>query len=146
LDTEEAILQPGRVDVLLGQGRTADVLRNLCLAVAKSSADDWQRVAQLMRRLFNIDLRQPEETTRGSITLSYRQPGVKEPLDISSAGRGMLQMLLVFAYLYSHKRSVLLVDEPDAHLEILRQKQVYVLLRDIASENESQVVMVTHPR
>lgn len=144
LDTEEPILQPGRVDVLLGQGRTADVLRNLCLAVTKSSAEDWQRIAGLMQRLFNIRLGQPEETTRGSITLHYRQPGVKEPLDISSAGRGMLQMLLVFAYLYSHKRSVLLVDEPDAHLEILRQKQVYVLLRDIASENGSQVVMVTH--
>lgn len=144
LDTEEPILQPGRVDVLLGQGRTADVLRNLCLAVAKASADDWKRVVQLMQRLFNIQLGKPEETSRGSITLSYRQPGVKEPLDISSAGRGMLQMLLVFAYLYSHKRSVLLVDEPDAHLEILRQKQVYVLLRDIASENGSQVVMVTH--
>jgi len=144
LDTEEPILQPGRVDVLLGQGRTADVLRNLCLAVAKSSAKDWQRIAGLMQRLFNIRLGQPEETSRGSITLHYRQPGVKEPLDISSAGRGMLQMLLVFAYLYSHKRSVLLVDEPDAHLEILRQKQVYVLLRDIASENRSQVVMVTH--
>lgn len=144
LDTEEPILQPGRVDVLLGQGRTADVLRNLCLAVAKSSADDWGRVVALMRRLFRVDLGQPEETTRGSITLSYRQPGVKEALDISSAGRGMQQMLLVFAYLYSHKRSVLLVDEPDAHLEILRQKQVYVLLRDIASDNGSQVVMVTH--
>jgi len=39
---------------------------------------------------------------------------------------------------------VLLVDEPDAHLEILRQKQVYVLLRDIARENHSQVIMVTH--
>ena len=144
LDTEEPILQPGRVDVLLGQGRTADVLRNLCLAVFKTAADDWNRVAGLMQRLFSISLGLPEETSRGSITLSYRQRGVKEPLDISSAGRGMLQMLLVFAYLYSHKRSVLLVDEPDAHLEILRQKQVYVLLRDIASENGSQVVMVTH--
>ncbi|PAT33293.1 AAA family ATPase [Vandammella animalimorsus] len=144
LDTEEPILQPGRVDVLLGQGRTADVLRNLCLVVAKASERDWGRIVALMQRLFNIRLGQPEETARGSITLHYRQPGVKEPLDISSAGRGMLQMLLVFAYLYSHKRSVLLVDEPDAHLEILRQKQVYVLLRDIASENGSQVVMVTH--
>ena len=145
LDTEEPILQPGRVDVLLGQGRTADVLRNLCLAVAKnSSLDDWQSVVKLMQRLFNIHLGQPEETSRGSITLHYQQPCVKEPPDISSAGRGMLQMLLVFAYLYAHKGSVLLVDEPDAHLEILRQKQVYVLLRDIASENGSQVVMVTH--
>lgn len=144
LDTEEPILQPGRVDVLLGQGRTADVLRNLCLAVVKASADDWGRITGLMRRLFNVELSEPKETTRGSIMLAYRQPGVKEALDISSAGRGMQQMLLVFAYLYSHKRSVLLVDEPDAHLEILRQKQVYVLLRDIASENGSQVVLVTH--
>lgn len=144
LDTEEPVLQPGRVDVLLGQGRTADVLRNLCLAVASSSAQDWKRVVDLLHRLFNVRMEQPEESSRGSITLQYRQPGVKEALDISSAGRGMLQMLLVFAYLYSHKRSILLVDEPDAHLEILRQKQVYVLLRDIASENGSQVVMVTH--
>lgn len=144
LDTEEPILQPGRVDVLLGQGRTADVLRNLCLAVAKSSQDDWTRIVSLMRRLFSVELEAPQETARGSIAMQYRQPGAKEALDVSSAGRGFLQMLLVFAYLYSHKGSVLLVDEPDAHLEILRQKQVYVLLRDIASENGSQVVMVTH--
>ncbi|TAL26306.1 MAG: ATP-binding protein, partial [Aquabacterium sp.] len=97
-----------------------------------------------MRHLFHIELERPEETARGGIALSYRQLGVKEALDISSAGRGMLQMLLVFAYLYSHKGSVLMVDEPDAHLEVLRQKQVYVLLRDIAGENGSQVVIVTH--
>lgn len=144
LDTEEAVLQPGRVDVLLGQGRTADVLRNLCLAVARSSRPDWDRICKLMERLFDVALELPQETARGSIALAYRQPGVKEALDISSAGRGMLQMLLVFAYLYSHKGSVLLVDEPDAHLEILRQKQVYTLLRDIAGETGSQVVMVTH--
>ncbi len=144
LETEEPLLQPGRIDVLLGQGQTAQVLRNLCLMVHRSSRDDWQRVDSLMQRLFNVTLSEPQETTRGSVELQYRQPGVKEALDVSSAGRGFQQMLLIFAYLYSHKGSVLLVDEPDAHLEILRQKQVYVLLRDIASENGSQVVMVTH--
>ncbi len=144
LETEEPLLQPGRIDVLLGQGQTAQVLRNLCLMVQGKSADDWRRVTGLMKRLFNVELSAPKETTRGSIELQYRQPGVKEMLDVSSSGRGFQQMLLIFAYLYSHKGSVLLVDEPDAHLEILRQKQVYVLLRDIASENDSQVVMVTH--
>ncbi|MBK6727490.1 MAG: AAA family ATPase [Xanthomonadales bacterium] len=144
LETEEKILKPGAVDVLLGQGQTAQVLRNLCLMVFNQSAQDWQRIADLMRRLFGVEITAPTETSRGSIELLYRQPGVKEALDVSSSGRGFQQMLLIFAYLYSHKRSVLLVDEPDAHLEILRQKQVYVLLRDIASENGSQVVMVTH--
>jgi predicted ATPase len=144
LETEEAILQPGRIDVLLGQGQTAQVLRNLCLMVAKDTPDGWARIVALMRRLFNVTLDTPFETNRGAIELRYKQPGVREALDVASSGRGFQQILLIFAYLYSHKRSVLLVDEPDAHLEILRQKQVYVLLRDIAAENQSQVVMVTH--
>ena len=144
LETEEPVLQPGRIDVLLGQGQTAQVLRNLCLMVAKDGADDWKKIVTLMNRLFSIRLGEPKETTRGSIELFYQQAGVKEPLDVAVAGRGFQQMLLIFAYLYSHRRSVLLVDEPDAHLEILRQKQVYVRLRDIATENQSQAVLVTH--
>lgn len=144
LETEEAILQPGRIDVLLGQGQTAQVLRNLCLMVAVDSPEDWKRIVALMRRLSGVVLQDPKETPRGAIEVHYTQPGVRDALDVSSSGRGFQQMLLIFSYLYSHKRSVLLIDEPDAHLEILRQKQVYVLLRDIASENQSQVVMVTH--
>ena len=144
LETEEAILQPGRIDVLLGQGQTAQVLRNLCLIVAVDSPEDWKRIVALMRRLSGVVLQDPKETPRGAIEVHYTQPGVRDALDVSSSGRGFQQMLLIFSYLYSHKRSVLLIDEPDAHLEILRQKQVYVLLRDIASENQSQVVMVTH--
>ena len=144
LETEEPILQPGRIDVLLGQGQTAQTLRNLCLLVFKNAPEDWRKIATWMTRLFSVELDEPLETTRGSIDLLYRQPDVKEPLDIALAGRGLQQMLLVFAYLYSHRRSVLLIDEPDAHLEILRQKQVYVLLREIAHENESQVILVTH--
>ncbi|MFN8060364.1 MAG: AAA family ATPase [Vicinamibacterales bacterium] len=144
LETEEPILQPGRIDVLLGQGQTAQVLRNLCLLVYKDSEANWERIAKLMKRLFLIQLTAPAETARGSIDLYYHQRHVREPLDVALAGRGLQQMLLIFAYLYSHPGSVLLIDEPDAHLEILRQKQVYVLLREIASENDSQVVMVTH--
>ena len=144
LEAEEPILQPGRIDVLLGQGQTAQVLRNLCLIVYGSSPDDWHRIVGLMRRLFNVEVGIPRETSRGSIDLFYEQKGVKAPLDVALAGRGFQQMLLIFAYLYSHPGSVVLIDEPDAHLEILRQKQVYVLLRAIAGENGSQVVLVTH--
>ena len=45
LETEEPILQPGRIDVLLGQGQTAQVLRNLCLMVHKQNPEDWKRFA-----------------------------------------------------------------------------------------------------
>ena len=144
LETEEPVLQPGRIDVLLGQGQTAQVLRNLCLLVQKDAPQDWKRIAQLMARLFLVSLGDPRQTARGSIDLKYGQKGVREPLDISLAGRGFQQILLLLAYLYSHRGSVLLIDEPDAHLEILRQKQVYVLLRELAAENDSQIILVTH--
>ena len=144
METEEPILQTGRVNVLLGQGQTAQVLRNLCLSVFQNSRNDWQEIVDLMRRLFSVQLSDPTETARGGIDLFYRQENVKAPLEVSAAGRGLQQMLLIFAYLYSHRKAVLLIDEPDAHLEILRQRQVYVLLREIAARNESQVVLVTH--
>ncbi len=144
LEIEEPVLTPGRIDVLLGQGQTAQVLRNLCLLVLDADPKRWDKVAAWMHRLFGVRLTAPKQNARGSIDLAYEQDGVREPLDLAMAGRGFLQMLLILSYLYSHQGGVLLIDEPDAHFEILRQKQVYVLLRDIATETSTQVVIVTH--
>lgn len=145
LETEEPVLQPGRIDVLLGQGQTAQVLRNLCLMVYRQSSDDWHSIVQWIRRLFEVELQTPEEdVARGSVGLVYRQSGSRTPFDLELAGRGMQQMLLILAYLFAHRRSVLLIDEPDAHLEILRQKQVYALLTEMADQAESQVILATH--
>ena len=144
LETDEAVVKPNRIDYYLGKGQTAQVLRNLCLLVYQNTPDDWKKIQKLMHRLFHVNLEKPVENNRGAIDLYYSQRNGKEPFEITSSGRGFQEMLLIFSYLFSHKKSILLIDEPDAHLEILRQKQVFVLLRDIASQNESQVVLVTH--
>jgi len=144
LEIEEPVLQPGRIDVLLGQGQTAQVLRNLCLMISRDNTERWVKVTDLIARLFDVKLGSPNENVRGSIDLQYRQQGVTEPLDLAVAGRGLQQVLLVVAYLYAHPGSVVLIDEPDAHLEILRQRQIYVMLRDVAEETGSQVILVTH--
>jgi ABC-type branched-subunit amino acid transport system ATPase component len=145
LVTEEPVLKPGRINVLLGQGNTAEVLRNLCLSVFRDSPEDWKWITDRMNRLFSIRLANPmEDVVRGDISLLYKEPDVNEPLDIAMAGRGFQQLLLLFSYLFSHKGSILLIDEPDAHLEILRQRQIYILLREIARQNNSQVIIATH--
>lgn len=141
---DEAVIQPNRINYNLGLGRTSEVIRNLCLMVQQTEPQDWQEITELMRRLFRVRLSVPVENEIGAVDLGYEQEGTGGVLDLSLSGRGFQQMLLIFAHLYSHKGSVLLVDEPDAHLEILRQQQVYVLLRDIAHRNGCQVVMVTH--
>ena len=40
--------------------------------------------------------------------------------------------------------AVLLLDEPDAHLEILRRRQIYGLLTDVARESGSQIIAASH--
>lgn len=145
LSTVEPIYQDRWIGTLMGQGKTAEVLRNLCLKCFISESGGWLKIQLLAKRLFQVELKNPVENTQGGIELYYSPVGMpRETLELATSGRGFQQMLLIFAYLYGHPKSVLLIDEPDAHLEILRQRQMYVLLRDVATENGSQIVLVTH--
>ncbi|MBL8235545.1 MAG: LysR family transcriptional regulator, partial [Bryobacterales bacterium] len=47
-------------------------------------------------------------------------------------------------FLLANPGAVLLLDEPDAHLEILRQRDVYNLITEIAAGNGSQIVAASH--
>ena len=144
ISADEPLITRNRIDYHMGRGSTAEVLRNLCLVVHQDNPGDWLDITQLMQRLFQVQLSTPQENEGGALDLSYQQPGADRPLDLSLAGRGFQQMLLILAHLYSHKGSVLLIDEPDAHLEILRQQQIYSLLSTIADRNRCQVLIATH--
>jgi hypothetical protein len=56
----------------------------------------------------------------------------------------MHQVLLLLAFLYVNPKAVLLLDEPDAHLEILRQREIYNLLSEMAREQGGQVIVASH--
>jgi energy-coupling factor transporter ATP-binding protein EcfA2 len=137
-------LERGSIQRRIGEGRTAEVLRNLCFRVyeANSVTGNWNELKQHIKKQFGIQILDPEYFN-GEITLSYKElNGFK--LDISSVGRGMLQILLLLAYMYDNPGAVLLLDEPDAHLEILRQKEMYGLLTDVAKSQGSQIIIASH--
>ena len=143
LAATETRLDQGAVNVRIGEGRTAEVLRNLCHRVHEEDPGRWRKLADSIDDLFGARLDPPRYVAeRGEITMGYREHGVK--LDLSSAGRGLQQTLLLLAYLYANAGSVLLLDEPDAHLEILRQRQIYHLLTEAARERGSQIIAASH--
>ncbi|MBI5182970.1 MAG: AAA family ATPase, partial [Nitrospinae bacterium] len=142
----EPKLEPGRLNVLLGEGQTAQVLRNLCYQIyEKSNANsDWQQLTEQIRMLFGIELLPPQYIKeRGEIRMSYKEQSGKQ-FDLSSSGRGLQQTLLLLAHLYANPKTVLLLDEPDAHLEVLRQRQTYQLITDIAGKKGSQIIAASH--
>ena len=147
LSASEPILQPGRVNVLLGEGRTAEVLRNLCLNVFQERREAWDNVLiPRMQRIFGATIQEPQHNAeRGEITVTYQDARISyHLLDLSSSGRGFQQTLLLTAYMLLHPNSVILLDEPDAHLEILRQRQIYQEISETAERQASQLVIATH--
>ena len=142
----ERRLDSGAVDVLIGEGRTAEVLRNICytLTVNENERKLWKHLQSNMKELFGIEIHEPVYIPmRGEITMEYTDISGAQ-LDISSSGRGLQQTLLILAYLYANPGSVLLLDEPDAHLEVLRQRQIYNLIVDIAKRQGGQIVAASH--
>ena len=143
LAATETRLDKGAVDVRVGEGRTAEVLRNLCFRIHEERPCDWQKLARHVHEQFRVDLDAPRYVAgRGEIAMSYRERDVV--LDLLSGGRGLQQTMLILAYMYANPGVVLLLDEPDAHLEILRQREIYRLITDAASDSGSQIIAASH--
>ncbi len=145
LAANETRLDPGAIQVRIGEGRTAEVLRNLCYLIhQQGDATDWNALTARIRELFGLTLEAPEYIPeRGEIAMSYSDVGGLR-LDLSAAGRGLQQTLLLLAHVFMNPHSVLLLDEPDAHLEILRQRQMYQTLTEILRERDSQLIAASH--
>lgn len=143
LTATETRLDDGAINVRIGEGRTAEVLRNLCYRVLQERPKQWETIKSEIGRLFGVELNEPRYITeRGEVAMDYKDRNFT--LDLSSSGRGLQQTLLLLAYMGANPGAVLLLDEPDAHLEILRQRQTYKLISDMAANSGSQVIAASH--
>ena len=143
LAATETRLDLGAVNVRIGEGRTAEVLRNLCYRIHSEHPEQWEQLVERIGHLFGSELEAPLYIPeRGEIAMRYRERGVR--LDLSSTGRGLQQTLLLLAYMYANPGAVLLLDEPDAHLEILRQRQIYQVITEAARERGTQIIAASH--
>jgi hypothetical protein len=143
LAATETRLDQGAINVRVGEGQTAAVLRNLCFVIHRDKPELWKKLVEHIEVLFGSVLDPPRYVPeRGELVMTYSENDVR--LDLSSSGRGLQQTLLLLSYMFANPNSVLLLDEPDAHLEILRQRQIYQLLTDVARTNGNQVIAASH--
>jgi predicted ATPase len=144
ISREEPRHDRGYQDLLIGQGRPGEVLRNLLYEVSQQP-QDWTGLCEHISTLFGFELLEPTYAESDPhIICEYRPENKARPLDIANAGSGFLQVLLLFAFFYARPGSVLLLDEPDAHLHVILQKEMHDVLRRIAADRRSQLLIATH--
>ena len=139
---EPLYANPETVADLLGQAKPGDVLRNL-LHQANQSETAWAELCHSIQNLFGYQLI-PPDAAGAYIVAEYRVGTDGPEFDISSGGSGFQQVLMLLTFLNIRPASVLLLDEPDAHLHVVLQDSIYGELRAVADRQRSQLVIATH--
>ena len=149
IGAEEKRMDRGAQDLEIGKGKPGDILRNLLYEVS-SHKEIWEALVTDIRKLFGITLLQPEYSESlpfilceytGSTLIKGKNKG---QFDIASGGSGFHQVLLLLSFFYARPATVFLLDEPDAHLHVILQRQIYDRLRMVAAKRECQLIIATH--
>ncbi|MDX1967748.1 MAG: AAA family ATPase [Planctomycetaceae bacterium] len=142
---------------LVGEGKPGEIVRNLLLEIWEKSnrselSDPWKPFADDVERLFQCRLLPPEASDVRPYILCEYSPKARSDdvrtraprLDIANAGSGFHQVLLLLSFFYAKHAALLLLDEPDAHLHVILQREIFDHLRAVAEKRRSQLLIGTH--
>ncbi|KGH27921.1 AAA family ATPase [Comamonas testosteroni] len=118
--------------------------------------DPWEILQRTMQSIFATDLKLVpfNERFHSYIRVESAKGELKgdkftrfpkyTPRDLMVEGSGFLQWLSVYALALSPDVDVVLLDEPDAHLNATLQKELLMSLAHVAKVRNKQVLMATH--
>lgn len=157
IGTQEPRHALGIQSKLVGEGKPGEIVRNLLLEIWEASEKStqrspWKELNADIDRLFQCTLLPPEfSDARPYVVCEYRPKshpaiqGSRPPkLDIANAGSGFHQVLLLLSFFHARPTTVLLLDEPDAHLHFILQREIFDLLRSVAQRRSCQLIIATH--
>ena len=142
VETNERFLQSIAVEQILGTGNPGQVLRNLLLETHLSDAA-WQVLQESVERLFGYRLLPPNPGS-AFVFAEYESVGAGTRLDLSTGGSGFRQVVMLLALVGARRNTVVLLDEPDAHLDVSLQDTIWRELRLVALRSGSQLIAATH--
>ena len=152
IGAEERRMDRGAQQLEIGRGKPGDVLRNLLLEVSQED-ELWNDLTRDIQELLRVTLLKPQYDESlpfilceylGGVARSGKGKNGLRQYDIASGGSGFHQVLLLLSYFYARPAAVLLLDEPDAHLHVILQRQIYDRLRTVASRRSCQLIIATH--
>lgn len=135
----------------LRDGRASEIIRNLLLDTKENVPENFERLVKRLKHDFGfcIDDVSFDENNDINVHAFYDEEinGTNVPFDFCSSGSGMMQVLQILTSIYRYcpiNSSVVLLDEPDAHLHANMQVSLFYSLREIQKELNIQILISTH--
>ncbi len=143
---DEEYRTTARREGLVNAGRHNEVIRNLLLALYNENHQGFSRLQEILAQRFNADLGDVrfEEDLDQFVTAEYRGASVRH--DLYSAGAGFIQVVQLLAFVLTRSPSIVLLDEPDAHLHSSLQRIIIEVLEELSQDTGVQVLLATHSK
>jgi ABC-type cobalamin/Fe3+-siderophores transport system ATPase subunit len=132
---------------LISAGRHNEVLRNLLVALQTERPERFDLLQRILSERFHGRLTGVtfDEALDQFVSAEYfDNSGARH--DLYSAGAGFIQVVQLLAFILTRDGSVVLLDEPDAHLHSSLQRVVVEILDEIAENQSFQIVLATHSK
>ena len=142
LDVREPWLNLHAIPGYIALGQGGSILRNLLREVSEDE-DKWALLTERIRRSLGVELLHPRAGPR-TVRAWYRETADGPIYELECAGSGMAQILLIQAALLHFEGTVLLLDEPDAHLHPWLVYAAERALRQFARDRGAQLIAATH--
>ena len=144
--TQEERKTPDVIEDALARGRVNSVIRNLLLNL--KSQNRQHLLVEVLQRIFpklatiNIEF---DEVNDRYISFTYQEERRPKEFDVFMAGSGFQQFIYLFGFIHLRQPTIVLFDEPDAHLHGSLQDALLVEFQRLVTEGR-QILFATHSR
>lgn len=147
---EEFLVLPARQERQLAQ-RYGEIVRNLLFSLKIDAPGRFALLREILTGIYpaaEVDVIYDEEVARrltsARIESLYHDQILAKDLDLIVAGSGLHQVIQILAGMLQPGISLVLLDEPDAHLHARLQGALMRTLIRMADEQKLQFVIATH--
>ena len=151
LHFQEERVYPAILESKMASGGTSGIIRNIVLDLKQYAPEKYQYLETLMNDEFGFhikDIRFQENDERYVFSeYEEREKLDAVGLEFGSSGSGMMQILQILAVILRYcpeKTKVVLIDEPEAHLDENMQIRFLEILRNIQKELGIQMILSVH--
>ena len=141
---QEPYVTPARRSAMSVEARYSEMYRSSLLHLNVTDKKALKTINLVLKKHLSVEITRikfdPEKDVY--VDIEYLQNGVN--LDLANAGSGMLQVIQLLVYIYLHKPTLLLIDEPDAHLHPELQAKLGPILKSVTEDMHAQLFVATH--
>lgn len=136
-------------DFLISSGRSSELIRSFLYDIGTKSdgnSNEIELIRKKLRQVFGItDLKvEWDEATDPYMRTFYKEKG--NTFDLVSGGSGFIQFIQILSKIYYRKSSIVIIDEPDAHLNPNLVYDMVRTLQEYAKKIGVQVIIATHSK